>query len=79
MKLEAISENKQFMEIQCYCNKCESPVFLNRTIDSLGNTVLTLNCWNGHYKWIKIENIEEEIKKDNKNDLILYLGLFSVP
>lgn len=65
------------MKIQGYCNKCQAPVFLNRTIDSLGNSVLTLNCWNGHYKWIKIENIEEDIT-DAKNDLILYLGLFNV-
>jgi hypothetical protein len=62
------------MEIQSICNKCQGPVFLNRVVDSLGNTVLTLNCWNGHYNWIEFKNIEEEMAKKPKDDLILYLG-----
>jgi len=65
------------MKIQCYCKKCKAPVFLNRIIDSLGNTVLTLNCWNGHYEWIEFENIVEEDRKVAKNDLILYLDIIS--
>lgn len=28
-------------------------------MDWYGNSVLTLNCWNGHYSWIKIEDLEE--------------------
>jgi len=67
------------MNIKSKCNKCKAPVFFNRAYDYYGNSVLTLNCWNGHYEWIEIENIdfEEENKnkvKDASNGLILYMG-----
>ena len=59
------------------CNKCKGPVFLNRVIDSFGNSVVSLNCWNGHYEWIEIENIEFEedikVKKASKG-LILHIS-----
>lgn len=64
------------MKIQSICNRCQAPIFFDRIIDSFGNIVLTLHCWNGHYEWIEFENIEEETAKDPKNDLILYLGFF---
>ncbi len=62
------------------CNKCKGPVFLNRVIDSFGNSVVSLNCWNGHYEWIDIENIEFEedlkVKKASKG-LILHISFRS--
>ena len=53
-------------KIHGYCEKCEAPVFLNNSDDQYGNTVITLNCWNGHYAWISIEGIESDLPVDNK-------------
>ncbi len=65
------------MSSHAICNKCEAPVFFNRVIDSLGNSVVSINCWNGHYKWLEIEGlIEDEVKKDTGNNIIQYLGFF---
>ena len=47
------------MKVQGNCHRCKAPVFLNRTVDWYGNTVMTLNCWNGHYSWINIEDLED--------------------
>ena len=49
------------LQIQGYCEKCNAPVFLNNSDDQFGNTVITLNCWNGHYAWINIEGIESHL------------------
>lgn len=64
------------------CTKCEAPLFFNRVIDSFGNSVVSLNCWNGHYEWIEFEDIIGEIElqaesKEKKDDLIVYMGLFN--
>ena len=70
------------MRVKVNCDKCQAPIFLNRTIDCYGNIVATLNCWNGHYKWIEIENLQEDIEidkstvKSKKKDIIAYLGFF---
>jgi len=48
-------------KIHGYCEKCKAPVFLNNSDDQYGNTVITLNCWNGHYAWIKIEGVESDL------------------
>ncbi len=68
------------MNIQSKCNKCEAPIFFNRVTDFFGNSVVSLNCWNGHYAWIEIENIDFEedskVKKASKG-LILYMGFCS--
>ena len=53
-------------KIHGYCEKCKAPVFLNNSGDQFGNTVITLNCWNGHYAWINIEGIESDLPVDNK-------------
>ena len=67
------------VEIRGYCQKCQAPVFLNRTMDVYGNSVVTLNCWNGHYKWINIENIEEDLPVETKEDLVTHIDFFTVP
>ncbi len=66
------------MEIQGYCQTCEGPVFLNQCSDWYGNTILTLNCWNGHYKWIDIQNIEETLHIDPETNVVTYIGFFDV-
>jgi len=66
------------IDIRGYCHKCQAPVFLNRTMDWYGNSVVTLNCWNGHYKWINIENIEEDLPAETREDLIAHIGFFTV-
>ena len=53
-------------KIYGYCEKCKAPVFLNNSDDQFGNTVITLNCWNGHYVWINIEGIESDLPVDNE-------------
>ena len=55
---------KSNQQIQGYCEKCNAPVFLNNSDDQYGNTVVTLNCWNGHYAWINIEGIESTLPAD---------------
>ena len=50
-------KSRNNMELHGQCPKCQGPIFLNSSMDWYGNTVLTLNCWNGHYQWINIENI----------------------
>ena len=67
-------------KIHGYCEKCEAPVFLNNSDDQYGNTVNTLNCWNGHYQWINIENIEEakDLAPETKRDLVTHIGFFDL-
>ena len=56
-------------KIYGYCEKCKAPVFLNNSDDQFGNTVITLNCWNGHYAWINIEGIESDLSVGNKTQV----------
>ena len=67
--------NRNF-EIQGHCQLCDAPLFLNACTDWYGNSVLTVNCWNGHYKWIEIQNIEEELEIDPETNLVTYIGFF---
>ena len=66
------------------CQRCQAPLFLNQTTDWYGNSVLTLNCWNGHYSWIKIEDIEElevtqsDTQKESSPETLAYIGFFSL-
>ena len=66
------------ISIRGYCARCQAPIFLNRTMDWYGNTVVTLNCWNGHYKWINIENIEEDLSPETREDLVTHIGFFTI-
>ncbi len=66
------------IDIRGECEKCQAKLFLNRTIDWYGNTVVTLNCWNGHYKWINIENIEQDLPVETKQDLVTHIGFFTI-
>ena len=58
-------------------------MFLNETTDWYGNSVATLNCWNGHYSWIKIEDIEvepvrQELVVETKPSPVVHVGFFSL-
>lgn len=64
------------MEVQGHCQKCEAPMFLNHCSDWYGNTILTLNCWNGHYKWIDIQNLEKTLRIDPETNVVTYIGIF---
>ena len=66
------------IDIRGECQICQAALFLNRTIDWYGNTVVTLNCWNGHYKWVNIENIEKDLPVETKQDLVTHIGFFSI-
>lgn len=69
------------MELQGNCHRCQAPVFLNRTTDWYGNTVVTLNCWNGHYAWIDIQDIEEiavESAVAGKENPVAHIGFFDM-
>lgn len=76
------------MGLQGSCARCQAPVFLNRTVDWYGNTVVTLNCWNGHYEWIHIEGIEEtedfkvnvivDKTMNKKGNPVAYIGFFDI-
>ena len=62
-----------------HCQKCHAPVFMNRTMDWYGNSVMTINCWNGHYEWINIENIESDLPPvKTKQNIVTHLGFFKV-
>lgn len=67
------------IDIRGYCDKCKAPIFLNRTMDVYGNDVVTLNCWNGHYLWINIENLKEDLPVETREDLVTHIGFFSSP
>jgi len=67
------------VDIRGYCDRCQGPIFLNRTMDVYGNTVVTLNCWNGHYKWINFENLEKDLPVETREDLVTHIGFFTVP
>ena len=79
--MESSLDNKT-MDSRKNCLRCQAPLFLNQTIDWYGNSVVTLNCWNGHYSWIKIEGIEEpsksEIPMEPKVEAIAYVGFFKL-
>ena len=70
-------------KIHGYCEKCKAPVFLNNSDDQYGNTVITLNCWNGHYAWINIEGIESDLSAGNKTQvsasLVKRISFFKLP
>ncbi len=52
---------------------------MNRTVDWYGNSVMTINCWNGHYEWINIENIESDLPPvKTKQNIVTHLGFFKV-
>lgn len=72
----ALSDN---MKIHGHCNQCKAPIFLNQHTDWYGNSVVMLNCWNGHYKWIEFENIEKELKIEPEKNLVTYIGFFDAP
>ena len=66
-------------KIEGHCQKCEAPVFLNRTTDWYGNSVVSLNCWNGHYDWINIENLEPDLPSaEISKSLVTRIGFFTV-
>ena len=75
--------NKTNREIQGYCEKCKAPVFLNNSDDQYGNTVITLNCWNGHYAWINIEGIEPDLPVNSttraSESLVKKISFFKLP
>jgi hypothetical protein len=75
--------NRTNQEIQGYCEKCKAPVFLNNSDDQYGNTVITLNCWNGHYAWINIEGIESDlpvnITTQVSESLVKKISFFKLP
>ncbi len=75
-----MNKHQNLHEIHGRCQKCEGPIFLNSTMDCYGNTVLTLNCWNGHYQWINIENLEEckELALETKRDLVTHISFFNL-
>lgn len=66
------------MESHGDCNKCKSPVFMNETIDCFGNTVLSLNCWNGHYMWLDVQQLAEDFKVDAEANVVKYIGFFDL-
>ena len=74
---------KSNQQIKGYCERCEAPVFLNNSDDQYGNTVMTLNCWNGHYAWINIEGVESDLPIDNKaqasKTLVKRISFFKLP
>ena len=70
-------------KIHGYCERCKAPVFLNNSDDQYGNTVITLNCWNGHYAWINIEGIESDLSVNSttrvSESLIKKISFFKLP
>lgn len=66
------------VEIRGHCQRCQAPLFLNHTMDWYGNSVVTLNCWNGHYQWINIQNIQEDLPAKTRQDLVAHIGFFTV-
>ena len=78
-----MNKHQNIHEIQGRCDKCQGPIFLNRSMDWYGNNVVTLNCWNGHYKWINIENLEnletrEDLAPETKRDLVTHISFFNL-
>lgn len=76
-------KTKSVDEIQGHCQQCKAPVFLNQSDDLYGNTVVTLNCWNGHYQWINIEGIESDLPIEKKvqtsQPLVRRISFFELP
>ena len=66
------------MDFRGHCHKCQAPVFMNQSTDWFGNSVMTLNCWNGHYEWISIKGVEESDKVDPEKKLVAHIGFFNV-
>ena len=70
-------------QIQGYCEKCNAPVFLNNSDDQYGNSVITLNRWNGHYAWINIEGIESDLPVNSttrvSESLVKKISFFKLP
>ena len=75
-----MNQHQNIHEIQGRCDKCQGPIFLNRSIDWYGNSIVTLNCWNGHYMWINIENLDacEDLAPETKRDLVTHISFFNL-
>jgi hypothetical protein len=75
-----MNQHQNIHEIQGRCDKCKGPIFLNRSMDWYGNSIVTLNCWNGHYKWINIENLDacEDLAPETKRDLVTHISFFNL-
>ena len=75
-----MNQHQNIHEIQGRCDKCQGPIFLNRSMDWYGNSIVTLDCWNGHYKWINIENLEtrEDLAPETKRDLVTHISFFNL-
>ena len=75
-----MNQHQNIHEIQGRCDKCQGPIFLNRSMDWYGNSIVTLNCWNGHYKWINIENLDtrEDLAPETKRDLVTQISFFNL-
>ncbi len=65
-------------ELKGQCPKCQAPVFLNECSDWYGNTFMSLNCWNGHYKWLEVQEIEEKLEIDPETNIVSYIGFFDL-
>ncbi|PIQ99749.1 MAG: hypothetical protein COV66_09045 [Nitrospinae bacterium CG11_big_fil_rev_8_21_14_0_20_45_15] len=66
------------IKIHGYCHKCKAPVFLESTMDALGNTVSILHCWNGHYHWINIDNLSEDLPPETRKHIVEQISFFTV-
>jgi len=77
---QGMSQSTNNLEIHGLCQKCQGPIFLNRSMDWYGNTILSLNCWNGHYQWINIENIEDakNLAPETRRDLVTHISFFDL-
>ena len=75
-----MNQHQNIHEIQGRCDKCQGPIFLNRSMDWYGNSIVTLNCWNGQYKWINIENLDtrEDLAPETKRDLVTHISFFNL-
>ncbi len=69
---------KEPFQIEGHCDKCKAPLFLNHCSDWYGNSILSLHCWNGHYKWIEIQDIEKNLHIDPETNVVTYIGFFDV-
>lgn len=66
------------LELKGHCQKCQAPVFLSECMDWYGNTIMALHCWNGHYKWIEAQGIEEEIPVTPEINPVTHIAFFDL-
>ena len=73
-----MSDTIQFDILTGSCATCDGPVYLSRIIDSEGNRVNALQCWNGHYKTLEIDHTdvhrEEKLTREQVEKIIPFLG-----